>query len=161
MWTTNSAPSGWLFCAGQAVDRTTYAGLFSAISTTYGVGDGSTTFNLPDLRGRVPVGRDDMGGTAANRLTTAKGHDADTLGNVFGSEKHQLIVAEMPSHSHSATKGVGSANSGGVPDLNVANKQINETDNSAAGYLDIQATGGDGEHENVQPSIVLHFIIKT
>lgn len=64
----SSAPSGWLLCDGSAVSRTTYAALFAAISTTYGVGDGSTTFNVPDLRGRIPAGQDNMGGTAAGRL---------------------------------------------------------------------------------------------
>lgn len=63
-----TAPSGWLLCFGQAVSRTTYAALFAAIGTSWGVGDGSTTFNLPDMRGRVAAGQDNMGGTAAGRL---------------------------------------------------------------------------------------------
>lgn len=63
-----TAPGGWLLCAGQAVSRTTYAALFTAIGTLYGVGDGSTTFNVPDLRDRVLVGKGDMGGTHANRM---------------------------------------------------------------------------------------------
>lgn len=63
-----SAPTGWLLCAGQAVSRTTYSDLFAVISTAHGAGDGSTTFNLPDYRGRTPAGLDNMGGTAANRL---------------------------------------------------------------------------------------------
>lgn len=62
------APTGWLFCDGSAVSRTTYAALFSAIGTLWGAGDGSTTFNLPDMRGRVPAGIDNLGGAAANRL---------------------------------------------------------------------------------------------
>jgi hypothetical protein len=64
-----TAPAGSLLCYGQAVSRTDYVGLFTVIGTTYGTGDGSTTFNLPDLRGRVAAGKDDMGGSAANRLT--------------------------------------------------------------------------------------------
>src|SRR3990167_8716026 len=67
----STAPSKWLLCYGQAISRTTYAALFAVISTTYGVGDGSTTFDLHDLRGRVVAGKDDMGGTSANRLTDA------------------------------------------------------------------------------------------
>lgn len=63
-----SAPSGWLLCAGQAVSRTTFATLFSAIGTTHGVGDGTSTFNVPDLRGRTVAGVDNMGGAVANRL---------------------------------------------------------------------------------------------
>jgi microcystin-dependent protein len=62
-----AAPNGWLLCDGAAVSRTTFAALFAAIATSYGAGDESTTFNLPDLRGRVGVGKDDMGGAAANR----------------------------------------------------------------------------------------------
>ena len=60
-----TAPIGFLLCSGQAVSRSTYPDLFAAIGTTYGAGDGSTTFNVPDLRGRVPAGKDDMGGGAA------------------------------------------------------------------------------------------------
>ena len=59
-----SEPSGYLFCYGQQISRTTYSDLFSAVGTTYGVGDGATTFNLPDLRGRVVAGQDDMGGSS-------------------------------------------------------------------------------------------------
>jgi microcystin-dependent protein len=80
-----TAPAGSLLCFGQAISRTAYAGLFAALSTTHGVGDGSTTFNLPDLRGRVVAGQDDMGGTSANRLTTAV-LNGDTLGAAGGSE---------------------------------------------------------------------------
>lgn len=64
----SAAPSGWLLCYGQAVSRATYANLFAAIGTAFGVGDGSTTFNVPDLRGRVPAGLDNMGGAAAGNL---------------------------------------------------------------------------------------------
>jgi microcystin-dependent protein len=93
----SSAPTGWLLCYGQAVSRATYAALFSVVGTTYGSGDGSTTFNIPDMRGRVPVALDNMGGTDADRLTVA-----NTLGDTGGKEKHLLLVAEMPSHSHLA-----------------------------------------------------------
>lgn len=65
----NAAPTGWLLCFGQAISRTSFATLFDVIGTTYGAGDGSTTFNLPDMRGRVAAGKDDMGGTDAARLT--------------------------------------------------------------------------------------------
>ena len=65
----STAPSGWLFCFGQAISRTANAALFAAIGTAYGAGDGSTTFNLPDLRDRVIAGKGDMGGTGANRLS--------------------------------------------------------------------------------------------
>lgn len=76
----SSAPTGWVLCDGAALSRTTYATLFAAVSTNFGTGDGSTTFNVPDLRGRVLVGKDDMGGVAANRVTTGnEGLDGGTL----------------------------------------------------------------------------------
>lgn len=84
----SAAPSGWLMCNGSAVSRTTYADLFSAIGTTYGVGNGSTTFNLPNLNGRVPVGFD---------VTQS---EFDFLGKTGGAKTHTLTVNEMPSHTH-------------------------------------------------------------
>lgn len=99
-----TAPNGWLLCYGQAVNRSDYPNLFAAIGTTFGAGDGSTTFNLPDLRGRVPAGKDNMGGTPANRLTTAgSGVDGPTLGAAGGSQAHTLTTAQMPAHAHTAT----------------------------------------------------------
>ena len=86
-----TAPDGFLLCYGQAVSRSTYADLFAAIGTTYGAGDGSTTFNLPDLRGRVAAGKDDMGGGAANRLTGGgSGIAGTTLGAAGGAETQTL-----------------------------------------------------------------------
>lgn len=90
-------PEGFLFCRGQAVSRTDYAELFAAIGTTWGVGDGSTTFNLPDYRGRGFLGHDQMGGSSANRVTDPQ---ADILGGSGGIELKTLSIAEMPTHSH-------------------------------------------------------------
>ena len=92
------APAGYLLAFGQAVSRTNYPGLFAVISTTYGGGDGSTTFNVPDLRGRVAAGKDDMGGSVSGRLDGAV--PRTTLGGAFGEQYHTLNGAEMPSHSH-------------------------------------------------------------
>ena len=92
----SSAPTGFLLCYGQAISRSTYADLFSAISTTYGTGDGSSTFNVPDLRGRVVAGQDDMGGSSGDNLTGLSGGvNGDTLGATGGSETHTLITAEI------------------------------------------------------------------
>jgi len=100
----NTAPSGWLLCYGQAVSRTTYANLFSVIGTTFGVGDGSTTFHLPDCRGRVGAGKDDMGGSVAGRLTTAgAGVNGAALGASGGLQTHTLTAAQMPAHNHGVT----------------------------------------------------------
>lgn len=147
----SAAPVGWLLCAGQAISRTTYSTLFTAIGTTYGPGDGSTTFNLPDLRGRVVAGRDDMGGTAASRLTSPVA--GSTLGASGGAQSHTLTTGEMPSHTHNTPSifGVnGSGYSGVVTD-------------SPAGYsaLTTTAAGGGSAHNNVQPTLVLNYIIKT
>lgn len=99
-----NAPTGWLMCDGSAVSRTTFAELFASIGTTYGTGDGSTTFNLPDLRGRVAAGKDNMGGTPANRLTAAgAGITGTALGATGGNQTHTLTTAQMPAHGHTAT----------------------------------------------------------
>lgn len=144
-------PAGWLFCYGQAISRTTYAALFTILSTTYGVGDGSTTFNLPDLRGRVVAGQDDMGGTSANRLTnTSGGLNGDTLGATGGSETHTLTSSEMPAHTHTIPVTVSETNAGAAGST---------TAGATAGVTG--STGGGAAHNNVQPTIILNKIIKT
>ena len=95
----STAPnSSFAFPYGQPISRTTYATLFSLLGTSYGIGDGSTTFNLPDLRGRVLAGRDDMGGSAAGRLTSSWfGVSATALGATGGNEKNALSsVNQLP-----------------------------------------------------------------
>jgi microcystin-dependent protein len=105
---TTSPNSSLVFPYGQAISRTTYADLFTLVGTTYGTGDGSTTFNVPDLRGRVPAGKDDMGGTSANRLTNANdGLDGDTLGATGGGETQSLVTANLPAYTPSGTVGLG------------------------------------------------------
>lgn len=90
-----TAPTNTLEAFGQNVSRVTYANLFGQIGTTHGAGDGVTTFGLPDLRGRVMVGLDNMGGSSANRITAAA---ADTLGGTGGTEI--ISIAQMPAHTH-------------------------------------------------------------
>jgi microcystin-dependent protein len=92
-----TAPTGWLLCEGQAVSRTTFARLFDAIGTTYGTGDGSTTFTLPNLRGRVPVGRD----------TTQT--EFDVLGETSGAKTVTLNATQIPAHNHTGTTSSGGA----------------------------------------------------
>lgn len=147
-----TAPAGWLLCYGQTVSRTSYAALFTAIGTTYGSGDGSTTFNLPDCRGRVLAGKDDMGGSAASRLTNSgtgnPGINGATLGAAGGVDRHTLTVAQMPSHTHSlnaivAGSGVGNGGAGTGQTASVTG-----------------SAGSDQAHPNVQPTIVVNYIIR-
>jgi microcystin-dependent protein len=104
-WGT-TAPPRWLFPYGQAISRTTYAALFAVLGTTYGAGDGSTTFNLPDKRGRSSIGKDDMGGAAASRVTAAvSGVNGTTLGAAGGNQAMQTHNHGItdPGHVHGVT----------------------------------------------------------
>ena len=140
----SAAPAGYALCDGSEVNRTTQAALFAVIGTTYGSGDGSTTFNLPDLRGRVVAGLgESLLGATADSLGDDNGLIADT-------KEHTLTEAEMPSHSHTYVKhtSLGASGSGG-------NAQLGTTSQSTSSV-------GDGEaHNNVQPTIILNYIIKT
>lgn len=90
-----ATPIGWLICGGQEISRTDFAALFAVIGTTYGAGNGTSTFNVPDLRGRVAAGRDNMAGTAINRITSAvSGLTGTTLGAAGGDQRIQQ-------HTHS------------------------------------------------------------
>jgi microcystin-dependent protein len=147
-------PTGWLLADGSAVSRTTYAALFTAISTTHGAGDGSSTFNLPNMGGRVPVGYE---ATAANILTQL---DTETIGDTGGEEEHQLTEAELAAHGHKiSTNSLGGNSSmvaGGTPTGDQDSNLDAETSNEP-----VSESGGDQAHNNVQPSIVVPYIIKT
>lgn len=151
MYAGSSAPRGWLLCQGQAVSRTTYAKLFSVIGTTYGSGDGSTTFNVPDMRGRSPLG-------VGNGDAT--GHTNHTLGQKGGEETHKLTVNEMPSHYHD---GIG---------LEYWGQTVSGASGNVTGYAGIQpntgspqtkagtsSAGGGGAHNNMQPYLGINFLI--
>jgi len=160
----SSAPSGFLLCYGQAVSRTTYADLFSAIGTTYGVGDGSSTFNLPDLRGRTVAGQDDMGGTSADRLTGQSGGvDGDTLGGTGGAETHTLTEAQLAAHDHQI-KWDSNVNTNAENAAAFAGNVAFNTfwDGSRYSSGSPVANAGSGSaHNNVQPTIILNYIIKS
>jgi microcystin-dependent protein len=180
-----TAPSGWLMCDGSAVSRSTYATLFGVIGGTYGAGDGSTTFNVPDLRGRVPAGND----SATGRLN---GSDMSGLtpGSTGGEATHVLAAGEMPVHSHGVTDPThthgytdpthvhqqnpstvidatggsgpsGAIGSGGSPVVNTAAAATGITISAAGTGISIQNAGGGGAHNNVQPTIIVNYIIKT
>ena len=165
----SSAPSGWLLCYGQAISRSTYANLFAVVSTTYGAGDGSTTFNVPDLRGRALFGLDNMGGTAAGRLTGANyGNIASptTLGSTGGEENHISTVAETASHGHGVT------DPGHAHSINIASNGVGAPTGSGWTFLasgntgpaltgiSIQNTGFSNSHNTTPPACVINFLIK-
>jgi microcystin-dependent protein len=101
-WGTDTLPTGgWTWLNAQTLSRTTYGGLFAVWGTTYGSGDGSTTFGVRDDRGRVKAGEDAMGGASpANRLTSGGSGISATLGNSGGSETVTLTTGTMPAHNH-------------------------------------------------------------
>jgi len=146
-----TAPAGWLLANGSAVSRTTYAGLFSAIGTTYGAGDGSTTFNLPDMKGRVPVGK-------------STDTEFDTLGETGGEKAHTLTSSEsgLPAHNHAIKTGGAS---GGLSYYkgNTAEGITNDanTGGNAVPTQSVSATNASSAHNNLQPYITLNYIIKT
>jgi len=139
-----STPTGYLGCDGSNVSRTTYAGLFAAIGTAWGAGDGSTTFTLPDFRRRVAMG---SGGSAVSG-------PANTVGSVGGAETHTLIEAEMPAHTHTPLGGNSFITSVGAGSIAPAGANF-------AAVATTSSTGGGGAHTNVQPSAVVLKIIKT
>jgi microcystin-dependent protein len=173
-WLPTAPNSSFAFPYGQAISRTTYATLFAAMGTTFGVGDGTTTFNIPDVRGRVVAGVDNMGGSAASRLTTSYfGANASNLGAVGGGESHTLTTAEIPSHTHANSLtdpghnhsytyttlpgGVGIANGSGV----TGGTATNTTASAVTGItLNNAVQGGGGAHAIVQPTITANRILR-
>ena len=169
-----TAPSGWLLCYGQAVSRTAYPVLFTTLSTTYGSGDGSTTFNVPDMRGRAVAGKDDMGGTAASRLTATVLSAANTLGATGGTQTHTLTEAQMPVHTHiqnshghdvsvsgggAAYQQTGFSSTGYVFNVSGINDGLRRFVADSVTATN-QNTGSGSAHLNTQPTIVLNYIIK-
>src|SRR6185437_15249275 len=162
-------PSGWLLCFGQAISRTTYAALFAAIGTSFGAGDGSTTFNIPDLRGRAAFGLDNMGGSAAGRITSAgSGIAGTTLGATGGDEHmqahgHTATVTD-PGHAHGITPtGVGGVSGLSIPGTNDGGGGIGNswsTDPAATGIGVSLSNAGSGGSQNIPPAILLNYVVK-
>lgn len=158
----STAPSGYLLCYGQAISRTTYSDLFAITSTTYGAGDGSTTFNVPDLRGRVPAGQDDMGGTSANRLTDQSGGlDGDTLGDTGGSEQVTLTSANIPSVAVTFSGLARNDGDSAATPLTYPVMGPSTTGSASGASWGNTTAGGTPAINNVQPTIILNYIIRT
>ena len=139
-----NVPAGWFACTGGAISRSQNAALFAVIGTTWGAGNGSTTFNLPDLRRRATIG---AGGARPN------GSDgpAPQLGETGGAETHTLTEDEMPEHDHTVRGGAANDGSqGSYPEVTPTRGDNISTDDA----------GGGAPHNNMPPSAVVQKIIK-
>lgn len=169
-------PSNFMLCAGQEISRSEYSELFDVIGTNAGAGNGTTTFNLPDYRGRVGAGLDNMGGVSASRLDSIP---SSTLGGSGGSQAVTLTSGQMPSHSHSGTTSTNGNHSHTMQLYQATDTQSTARASVSASSLlysnaggSINAAGnhnhtfttstaGSGQaHSNVQPTIVCNKIIR-
>jgi len=162
-WSTGSVPTGFLECNGAAVSRSTYSGLFAVVSTTYGAGDGASTFNLPDLQDKVAISKS---GTTA-LASTGGANTVTATGNVGGSTANAtLSTAQLASHSHTM-RTIGAY--GGNGQAMAAQQQLNPPQTQST-----SSTGSDGGHSHnmsatftgdatsvVQPYLTVMYVIKT
>jgi microcystin-dependent protein len=153
-YAVSAAPTGFVLCNGAALNRSTYSTLFAVVSSLYGDGDGSSTFNVPDLRGRYIAGWD-VSATASSVLTSVTVGMVinTTMANTGGIQAVTLTEAQMPSHVHTLDPPPGTA-SGGDQKMQVADQSVTTT-------VATESTGGDGAHSNIPPTIILNYIIKT
>ena len=150
----NFAPRGWAFCAGQILPIAQNTALFALLGTTFG-GNGQTTFALPDLRGRVPMG-----------VGQAPGLDNYVLGEVLGTEEVTLNINQMPAHGHPATaKAIDDEGNSGSPTgrslANIANGYAsgNPSATMNATMVQVGNAGGSQPHDNMQPCLGLNYCI--
>ena len=174
MYAGQDAPKGWLVCAGQEVSRTTYSKLFEVIGQTYGAGDGNTTFNLPDMRGRTPIGRGKgtYTGATAHALGVIGGAESIsyTPGGTVGNTT--LTVNQIPSHGHTVIYyGSGGSFAWGYNYTNGSGKGVRSA-STAESTSGIGLTGGGQAHghgwtgtaatlSQMQPYIAITYIIST
>jgi microcystin-dependent protein len=179
-WAATAPNTSFAFPIGQAISRSTYSALFALIGTAYGSGDGSTTFNLPDKKGRVSAALDNMGGVSAGRLTSAssgfgaQGQSPTTLGGAGGSENHLLTIGEIPAHthlntlndpghSHTYTAPIYDANDTRLFDAHPrfdGTQTLTSSTNTTGITLTNASQGGGAAHAIVQPTIVCNYIIR-
>jgi microcystin-dependent protein len=157
-WSNASVPSGFLECAGAAVSRSTYAALFAIIGTTYGAGNGSTTFNVPDLADNVPVGKS----PTKNLASTGGANTVTSTGNVGGSTANAtLSTPQLASHSHSGGGSPGDKSAPNSPfGINVP-ANTGATGGGAGHSHNMSATFSGDATSVVQPYLTVIYIIKT
>jgi microcystin-dependent protein len=163
--------AAWLICDGAAVSRSTYATLFAALSTTYGAGDGSTTFNLPDLRGRMPIGAGNEGvaGNDTNRVRGVKGGDIRLTEHTHTG----TVGSTNIDHTHNQTNSFGGStqigNAGTLTDN--PNQQASAASTAGMNSNAVHThtftggahnrTQGNTSGDNMMPFLVTNYIIKT
>jgi microcystin-dependent protein len=153
-------PAGSVQLYGQAVSRTTYPLTFAALGTTWGIGDGSTTFNLPDMRGRVPAGVDNMGGTAASRLTTSSLGSAAVVGVTGGNEllqSHTHVATDL-GHLHTIPSQTELLPGGSGNMIGILGSSAAYATNEGYANISVTASGG-GSSQNVQPTAIGFYIM--
>jgi len=162
-WSSASVPTGFLECNGQAVSRSTYSALFAVISTTYGTGDGSSTFNLPNLSDNVPIGK-----SPGKALATTGGSNTVTpTGNVGGSTANAtLSTAQLASHSHTSMRATGPygyiLNTGPGSNNRLGGDNSTENSGSGTGHSHNMSANFSGDATSVvQPYLTILYIIKT
>jgi microcystin-dependent protein len=142
-------------CNGAEVSRNTFADLFAVITTFFGEPSGGTVFKLPDLRGRVAVGQDDMGDLPAGRITESW---ADLMGGTGGVDRHRLTTSEIPSHTHTRVDATFASGAGGAFTgtfgVDADNQELTLARNTS------DNTTVENKHQNLQPSMAVQWIIK-
>ena len=164
-WSDASIPTGFLECTGQAVSRSTYATLFGIIGTTYGSGDGSTTFNVPDLQDNVAISKS----PTKTLGTTGGANTVTSTGNVGGSTANAtLSTPQLASHSHGSPKRLGNSDDQQSPtaQLNLGNfpgspLNTNSAGSGAGHSHNMSATFSGDATSVVQPYLTVVYIIKT
>jgi microcystin-dependent protein len=169
---TSAPNSAFVFPFGQAISRTTYSTLFSLIGTGFGTGDGSTTFNVIDLRGRAIFGVDNMGGSAAGRISVAGGNFDGTLrGGTGGAENYTLSASQIAAHTHTASiidpghthSMATTASQGGTGVSPLFNGPGIAATGSATTGISVTIannTGGGGSHPIMPPAMTLPYILR-
>lgn len=144
----NTVPSDWMVCDGSTLSRTEYALLFAAIGTSFGEGDGETTFNIPDLRGKAPVGLD------------LEDTDFDTIGETGGEKEHTLTINELPSHSHRQLYASNPTSGSWGRDISGVNYHVISSPVNFYNGIFSGETGENQAHNIMQPYVVVNYIIK-